>query len=154
MIRFKTEQTIARPAGEVWAFAADVTHHPEWMGVTDAYMISGRPTEVGARARERMKLGPRKLEVEFEVSGSVPAERIAWRMAGSGPFSGEVSLDLESLGPDVTRTTWSGAIGLTGWWRLLEPLMAGDVASGEAAELRRLKERLETPTTSTVQDTA
>ena len=34
MIRFETEQTIERPADEVWAYAADVARHPEWMGVT------------------------------------------------------------------------------------------------------------------------
>lgn len=143
MIRFQTEQTIARPAQEVWSYAADITRHPEWMGVLDARLVSGQPTEIGARARERVKLGPWKLDVEFEVSGSIPAQRIAWRMAGGRPFAGEVTLDLESLGPDRTQAVWSGSIGLTGWWRIIEPLVASEVKAGEAAELRRLKERLE-----------
>lgn len=143
MIRFQTEQTIARSALDVWSYAADITRHPEWMGVLDARLVSGQPTEIGARALERVKLGPRKLDVEFEVSGSIPAERIAWRMAGGSPFAGEVTLDLESLGPDRTRAVWSGSIGLTGWWRLIEPLIAAEAKAGEAAELRRLKERLE-----------
>lgn len=147
MISFKTEQTIDRPAREVWSYAADITRHPEWMGVLDARLISGQPTEIGARGIERLKLGPRKVDVDLEVSESIPAQRIAWRMAGGSPFRGDVTLDLESLGPDRTRAVWSGSIGLTGWWRLIEPLMAAEVKTGEAAELRRLKERLEaTPT--------
>ena len=143
MIRFQSEQTIERPAQAVWSYAADITRHPEWMGVLDARVISGEPTDVGARAMERMKLGPRKVDVELEVSQSIPAQRIGWRIAGGSPLMGEVTLDLQSLGPDRTRAVWSGSIGLSGWWRFLEPLMAGEVKAGEAAELRHMKERLE-----------
>jgi len=32
---------------------------------------------------------------------------------------------------------------LTGWWRLIEPLIAAEAKAGEAAELRRMKEILE-----------
>lgn len=143
MIRFRTEQTIERPAHEVWSYAADITRHPEWMGVLDARLISGDPTEIGARGVERMKLGPRTFDVALEVSGSIPAQRIAWRIAGDSPFTGEVTLDLESLGADRTRAVWSGSLRLRGWWRLIDPVVAAEVRSGEAAELRRLKETLE-----------
>ena len=144
MIRFETEQTIARPAAEVWAYAADILRHPEWMGVTDARVVHGTGTEVGARALERIKVGPRSVDVEFEVSGSIPARRIAWRVIGRSPLAGDVTLDLEPRGPEQTRAVWSGSIGLKGLWRLAEPLMAGEIKSGEAEELRRLKMNLET----------
>ena len=85
MIRFRTEQTVERSAADVWAYAADILRHPEWMGVTGARILRGQGTDVGARAMERMKLGPRSIEVEFEVSAAVPAQRIAWRVAGVGP---------------------------------------------------------------------
>ena len=64
-------------------------------------------------------------------------------MSGS-PVAGAVTLDLESLGLEETRAVWSGSIGLTGVWRVVEPLMAKEIREGEATELRRLKERLET----------
>ena len=143
MIRFATEQTIARSADDIWTYAADILRHPEWMGVTDARIVRGTGTEVGARALERIKLGPRSVDVEFEVSGSSPARRIAWRVASGSPLAGDVALDLEPLGPERTRAVWSGWLGLTGLWRLLEPLMAAEVKAGEAAELRRLKANLE-----------
>lgn len=153
MIRFQTQQTIDRPAQDVWSYAADITRHPEWMGVIDARLVSGRASDIGARGVERIKLGPRTFEVGLEVSKSISGERIAWRMDGGSPFTGEVTLDLESLSPDRTRAVWSGAIGLTGWWRLIEPLIATEVRTGEAGELRRLKERLEmeTATASTAE---
>jgi len=143
MIRFQTEQTIDRPAQEIWTYAADITRHPQWMSVIDARLVSGQATDVGARGVERTKLGPRTFDVSLVVSKSIPAQRIAWRMDGGSPFIGEVTLDLEPLGADRTRAVWSGGIGLTGWWRLIEPLMATEVRAGEAAELRRLKAALE-----------
>jgi hypothetical protein len=113
------------------------------MGVTNSRLVSGTGTEVGARAIERMKLGPRSVEVGFEVSTAIPPQRIAWRVAGGSPLAGDVTLDLEPLGPTRTRAIWSGSISLTGAWRLLEPMMAAELKAGEAAELLRLKENLE-----------
>ncbi len=144
MITFETEQTIARSADDVWTYAADILRHPEWMGVTDARIVRGSGSEVGAGATERIKLGPRSVDIELEVSASVPARQIAWRLTGDGPLSGDFTLDLEPLGQQRTRAVWSGSLGLKGLWRLLEPLMAAEMKAGEAAELRRLKENLET----------
>ena len=144
MITFETDQTIDRSADDIWAYASDILRHPEWMGVTDARIVEGTGTEVGARAIERIKMGPRTADVEFTVAESIPARRLRWTVAGRSPMSGDVTLDLEALAADQTHVVWSGSIGMNGLWRLLEPLMAGEVKSGEAAELRRLKANLET----------
>ncbi len=143
MITFETEQTIGRSADDVWAYAADILRHPEWMGVTDARIVQGTGSEVGARAIERIKMGPRTVDVEFTVAESIPARRLRWTVAGRSPLRGDVTLDLEALAAGQTRAVWSGSIGMNGLLRLLEPLMAGEVKSGEAAELRRLKANLE-----------
>lgn len=143
MIRFQTEQTIERPANDIWAYAADFRRHPEWMGVTDARIVEGQGNEVGTRALEGVRLGPRKVQVEVVVAASVPGRRIAWTIAGHSPLAGDVSLDLESVAPDRTRAVYSGAIGLKGVWRLIEPLLAREVKAGEAAELVRLKDNVE-----------
>lgn len=103
MIRFRTEQTVERSAADVLAYAADILRHPEWMGVTGARILRSEGTDAGARAAERMKLGPSSTEIEFEVSAGVPAQRMAWRVVGGGPLAGEVTLDLEALGPTSTR---------------------------------------------------
>ena len=148
MIRFASEQVIERPAVEVWRYAADIRRHPEWMGVTDARLTLGDGTEPGSRGIERLRLGPRSVAVELEVSASDPGRRIAWTFGGGGPLHGAVALDLEAVGPNRTRAVWSGSLHLSGLLRLVEPLMAAEVRSGEAGELRRLKENLEATTTS------
>jgi hypothetical protein len=143
MIRFETEQTIGRSADDVWAYAADILRHPEWMGVVDARIVRGTGTEVGSTAIEHVKMGPRTIEAEFSVTEAIPARRLRWTVAGRSPMRGDVTLELERLGPDRTRVVWSGSMGMRGIWRLLEPVMAREVKEGEAAELRRLKANLE-----------
>jgi carbon monoxide dehydrogenase subunit G len=144
MIRFETEQTIHRSAEDVWAYATDIVRHPEWMGVIDARIVEGTGTEVGARATERLRIGPRTVEVELAVAEAIPGRRVRWTVAGRSPLRADVAIDLAPVGTDGTRVVWSGSIGLAGLWRLLEPLMAREVRDGEAAELRRLKTNLET----------
>ncbi|MEO8229592.1 MAG: SRPBCC family protein [Chloroflexota bacterium] len=147
MIRFESEQTIDRSAEDVWAYAADVTEHPKWMAVEDAAIVRGTSGELGAVFRETIRMGPRRYVAELVVSESTPGRSIAWRVAGGVPLAGEARLDLEALGPRRTRARWSGGFRLTGLWRVLEPVMAGEVRSSEAAELVRLKGILEAPAT-------
>jgi uncharacterized protein YndB with AHSA1/START domain len=144
MIRFETERTIERSADDVWAYAADIVRHPEWMGVTDARLLEGNGTQVGARARERLVMGPFRWDVDLEVSEAVPGRRIVWRSLAGAPFHGEVALDLAPVGPNSTRATYGAAIQMHGLWRLATPLVAMEGKAGQARELRLLKEHLET----------
>ncbi len=143
MITFETEQTIARSADDVWAYAADILRHPEWMAVTDARIMRGKGTEVGARGRERLVLGPFRWDLEFEVTEALPGRRIVWRSAAGAPFGLEVALDLEPAGPGSTRATYVATIQMHGLWRLVSPLVAMEGKAGPARELQRLKENVE-----------
>jgi uncharacterized membrane protein len=143
MSRFVTEQTIARPAQDVWAYAADIVRHAEWMTVTDARVVSGDGTKTGARGRERMRFGPFGWDVEFEVVDSKPGRRIAWRSVSGAPFDLEVTLDLEPMGPASTKATYGADIRLHGLWRLLSPMVAMEAKAGPTRELQRLKTQVE-----------
>lgn len=144
MIRFETEQTIARSADDIWTYAADILRHPDWMGVTDARILQGEGSEVGARGRERLVLGPFRWDVEFEVTEAVPGRRIVWRSVAGAPFHGEVALDLVPVGANSARATYRAAMQMSGLWRLLTPLLAMEGKAGQARELQRLKENVET----------
>ena len=143
MSRFVSEQTIARSAEDVWAYAADILRHPEWMAVTDARAVEGDGTLTGARGRERMRFGPFDWDVEIEVVDAVPGRRIVWKAVGGVPFDNEVALDLEAVGPASTRASYVADIRLHGLWRLLSPMVAMEAKSGSARELERLKAQLE-----------
>ena len=112
-------------------------------GVLDARIISGDGRTVGTHGRERMRLGPRTYDAEFEVSAVEPDRRIAWRVAGGVPFSGELALELTPMGDDRTQAIYVGTLRMKGIWRLLEPLMAREMQAGPARELERLKALVE-----------
>ncbi len=143
MIRFQTEQTIARSADEIWTYAADILRHPEWMAVSDARILQGEGSEVGARGRERLALGPFRWNVEFVVTEATPGRRIVWRSVAGAPFHGDVALDLAPVGPESTRATYGASVQMRGLWRLLAPLIAMEGKAGQARELQRLKEQVE-----------
>jgi uncharacterized membrane protein len=145
MIKSQTEQMIERSAEEVWAYAADVVRHPDWMGVTNATVLSGNGSDVGSRGHERLTLGPFKRDVEFEVVEAVPGRRIVWRSVVGAAFELEVALDLDPAGPTSTRARYGAAIQPHGLWRLLTPLIAIEGKAGPERELRRLKANVETP---------
>jgi uncharacterized membrane protein len=148
MIKSRTEQVIDRPAEDVWAYAADIARHPDWMSVRDARILRGVGTDVGSRGRERMNLGPFKWDVEFEVAEASPGRRIVWRSVAGAPFDLEVALDLAPAGPASTRATYGAAIQPHGLWRLLSPLIAMEGKAGPERELQRLKRNVETTDTS------
>jgi uncharacterized membrane protein len=143
VITTKTEQTIDRPAAEVWAYAADIARHPDWMSVTQATLLRGKGSEIGSRGRERLALGPFKWDVEFEVAEAVPGRRIVWRSMSGAPFDLEVSLELDPVEERSTRATYGTAIRPHRLWRLLAPLLAAEGKAGPERELRRLKENVE-----------
>jgi uncharacterized membrane protein len=137
------EQTIARSAEDVWAYAADIGRHAEWMTVTDARVVRGDGTRVGARGRERIRFGPFGWDVEFEVADADPGRRIAWKSVSGAPFDLEVTLDLEPVGPASTKATYGADIRLHGLWRLLSPMVAMEANAGPVRELQRLKTQVE-----------
>jgi uncharacterized membrane protein len=143
MTRYVSEETVARPPDDVWAYAADIARHPEWMTVTDARVLTGTGTQVGARGRERMGFGPFAWDVEFEVAESEPGRRIVWKAVDGAPFDLEVALDLEPVEPNATKATYAADIRLHGIWRLLGPIVAIEGNAGPARELRRLKAQVE-----------
>ena len=142
MTRYEAQAEIARSADEVWAYAADILRHTEWMSVADAHLLAGDGTQVGARGRERLLLGPLKLDVEFEVAEAEPGRRLLWR-SRDARFDMEVGLELEPSGPASVRAKYHGAAQMHGRWRLLSPLVAMEGSSSVKRELAQLKARAE-----------
>ncbi len=143
MIRSETMEIIQRPAAEVWAYAADIVRHPNWMSVKNATLLRGDGSGVGSRGRERLALGPFSWDVEFEVAEAVPGRRVVWRSMAGAPFDLEITLDLQAASETSTNATYSAAIEPHGVWRLLSPLIAMEGKAGPERELRRLKANLE-----------
>ena len=142
MTAYEAQTDIARSAAEVWRYAADILRHTEWMSVADAHLLAGDGTQVGARGRERLLLGPFKWDVEFEVVEAEVGRRLLWR-SRDARFDLEIGLELEPSGPTSVRARYYGAAQMHGRWRLLSPLVAMEGSAGVKRELAQLKARVE-----------
>jgi hypothetical protein len=142
MTSYEAQTQIARSAEDVWNYAADILRHTEWMSVADAHLLAGDGTQVGARGRERLLLGPFKWDVEFEVAEAEAGRRLLWR-SRDARFDMEVGLELEPSGPTSVRARYYGTAQMHGRWRLLSPLVAIEGSAGIRRELAQLKARVE-----------
>jgi uncharacterized membrane protein len=143
MIRFSSEATIARPIEDVYAYLVDINRYGEWMPVDNVRMLSGRSDLVGSTLALNMP-GPtgRRYEMEFEIAEASP-RRVVWRVIRGAPIRGHYRVELEPIDGTHTRVVYAGELSLTGLWRLLTPILAREIQSGEAKELGRLWQNLE-----------
>jgi Polyketide cyclase / dehydrase and lipid transport len=144
MIRYQSSIVVDRPHGVVATYVLDPTRHGEWMGdVTSVERLTPGDVGVGSRFRYGIRKGPMAMDLRFRIEGLDPARFVAYQTEPGGPLDWSARLEFEAVDPGRTKVSSSGQIGLHGIRRLMEPLMAGEVRSGEAAELVALKRVLE-----------
>ncbi len=143
MISYQSELVIDRPHADVAAFIVDPETHRAWMGdVAEIEALTpGRPA-VGSRYRYLIKKGPMSIKVTMRVD-ALTDRSVEYQTEPGGPLDWQARITFEPIDATHTRVASAGAIGMRGIRRLLEPLMAGEVRSGEAAELVALKGVLE-----------
>jgi uncharacterized protein YndB with AHSA1/START domain len=141
MIRYTSEVTIGQPPRAVFDALLDPARYALWTDMIDvSFDGTGAPT-VGTRGRFRLAKGPIKGLLDMEVTELEPDRRVVFRVTHPA-LSWRAVSTLDAVGSG-TRLTYAGEIKLKGWRRLLEPLVAREVARGEAAEAVRLKAMLE-----------
>lgn len=143
-MRIESEITIDRPADEVFDYVAHAEYLPEYL--TDfASVRQDSDGEPGMGTRYSYKMA-RGAEGTFEWTRFEPVSHLAWRgpPAHIGPGSMEPSGRWEISGEgDTTRVRLVMAPTPGGLFKLLAPLMAAGMRSGNAKALDRLKQRLE-----------
>ena len=132
--------TIARPAGDVFAFLADAENDRQWRGgVIEMTRTSGQG--VGATYRQ-VVAGPggRRIDADVEITEFVPGQRIGFRTT-RGLVRPMGSYDLRA-GEGGTVVTFRLAATLGGVKKLMAPMVAKTMRS-EVAALTELKRVLE-----------
>jgi uncharacterized protein YndB with AHSA1/START domain len=132
--------TIARPAGDVFAFLADAENDKQWRGgVIEMTRTSGQ----GAVAAYRQIVagpGDWRIDADVEITEFVPDQRIAFRIT-KGPVRPTGSYDLQA-GEGGTVVTFRLAATLGGAKKLMAPMVTKTMKS-EVAALTELKRVLE-----------
>jgi carbon monoxide dehydrogenase subunit G len=146
MIHYSSMVTIKRPPGDVFAALLDPERYAQWTPMVDTRFHDAEP-RVGTRGDFRFERGPLKGSYEMEIVALDPGRRLEFRVHGSS-LRWNAQIGLEPDGNAGTRMTYAGDLSLLGWRRLLEPLFAAEVRSGEAKEAEQLRDVLETEASS------
>ena len=142
MITVTHEETIKRPVEEVFAFIADPTNDPRWCPpVLEAEQITGDGPGKGARYRQTVKPGPKRLTSTMELTEYDPNRCVAWQ-GGNEMAQFQGRYDVEAVNGS-TRITMTSNLAARGLLRLLEPLLLRASRSVAVEEFQNLKQLLE-----------
>jgi hypothetical protein len=100
-------------------------------------LTTGDPVP-GSQLEVTFALGPLKARIGLELSRVEQGRVLAFR-SFSGPIRWDGEYRLASTDGGDTLVSQEGRLTFSGIWRLIEPLVAGEISKGEIKELERLK---------------
>ncbi|WP_077490561.1 SRPBCC family protein [Sinomonas mesophila] len=135
---------IDRPPDEVFAYASDPLHFPEWQpDVLEVHFEGAGGGEVGSRFTTTRRIGPDEYTMTQEITEVEPSHRFA-AQGVDGPIRPHASIDVEPLdGGARSRVTFELDFEGEGFGKAFVPAVRELAARGAPASYRRLKERLE-----------
>jgi len=134
---------IARPVEVVFAYISNYEHDPQWRaGVIEMAQTPPGCAHIGTKTREVARFFGKKRVTPAEITHYEPDRKVAFAglMANSIPVSG--SRTVERIG-EQARFIYQAKVELSGFYLLIEPLMAAILRRRFMRDLRCLKERLE-----------
>ncbi len=135
---------IAAPLDAVWAEAADLASHVEWMRDAERIEFIGTTrTGKGTVMEVLTKIGPLRTTDVIEVTSWREREEIG--VTHRGVVTGSGRFLLEALAPDRTRFTWEEQLELPWYFggALGAPISSRVLAAVWRANLARFKQRIE-----------
>ena len=127
----QTEIEIARPRGEVAAYAADPDNATAWYAnIEGVEWETARPIVIGSRVAFVARFLGRRLSYTYEVRELVPGERLVMSTA-EGPFPMETTYTWADARGGATRMTLRNRGEPAGFSKVAAPLMQPCHAQGE-----------------------
>jgi uncharacterized protein YndB with AHSA1/START domain len=137
---------ISRRPDDVFSYATDFSHFPDWQGgVVSARREDGGPLSVGSRALVTRRVGPRNSARTEEIAELNPPT--AWEVRGAGgPLTAIAIGTIEPLDDgERSRVTIALDFEAHGIGKLLVPLVRRQARKQLPRNERQLKEVLEGP---------
>ena len=139
----RTEVQIARPRGEVAAYASNPDHAPDWYeNIKSVEWKTARPIAVGSRIAFVAQFLGRRLAYTYEVVEQVEGQRFVMRTA-EGPFPMETTYSWQDAGEGATKMALRNRGEPAGFSKVAAPLMALAMRRANRKDLARLKRVLE-----------
>jgi uncharacterized protein YndB with AHSA1/START domain len=141
-----TSVEIARPPGEVFAYATDPSRFGEWQaGVVSGHIEGDGVPAVGDRCVMTRRLGGAKRTVTSQITAMDPPA--TWAIRGlDGPIRAEVKVSVEPR-QEGRQSQLTISLGFSGHGvgKMLLPLVVRQARTEVPQSCQRLKRRLEQP---------
>ena len=137
MLRYESRVSIDRPPEVVFSYLVEPAKQALWSDVPMRRLTEG-PFATGTRFEVTFGKGPLSVTLGVELTALEPGRRMAWTTF-SGPIRWDGEYRVSPIGDARTELEQEGRLEFTGLWRLLEPLVAGEIRAGEVKELEKLK---------------
>lgn len=137
MISYESSVVVERPPEAVFRFLVEPELQARWADLTMRPLTDGEPRS-GSQMEITFALGPIKARIGLEYSALEPGRRLAFRTF-RGPLDWQGEYRLAPSASGGTELRQQGTMRFTGPWRLIEPLVGGEISRGEVKELETLK---------------
>lgn len=138
-----TEIEIARPVGEVAAFASEPNNATQWyVNIKSAQWLTPKPLGVGSRFAFAAHFLGRRLAYTYEVIAFEPGAKLVMHTA-EGPFPMETTYEWAPLSQARTRMALRNRGEPSGFAGVVAPMMAEAMRRANRKDLARLKAILE-----------
>jgi uncharacterized membrane protein len=143
VIDVTTRTEINLPRREVSEFAGDPGNTARWYkNIESVEWLTDPPARVGSRLRFSARFLGRTLSYVYEIREVEPGVRLVMTTA-EGPFPMETTYAWQDAGPGRTRMMLRNRGRPSGFARISAPIMSRAVGRANRADLRRLKQLLE-----------
>jgi polyketide cyclase/dehydrase/lipid transport protein len=137
VLSYRSQVSIRRSPDTVFRYLIDPALQTLWSDVPMRQLTTGDPGP-GSQLEVTFALGPLKARIGLELS-SVEHGRVLAFKSFSGPIRWDGEYRLAPTDGGDTVVSQEGRLAFSGAWRLIEPLVAGEISKGEIKELERLK---------------
>ncbi len=137
MIQHKVTADLDCPVEQVFAFVIDPKNLRSWQsGLVENQMLTEGPLRVGTRVREVRAMGPRRSEVQAEITALELNKRLATKTLTKPQVTINYTFETKGAG---TRLTYEFVMQTSGLTRLLEPIIAGSIKKDSDSDFEQLK---------------
>lgn len=132
---------IYRPVEQVFEYTVDGHNLHNWQsGFFEHELLTEGPKRVGTHIREVRQVGPRKAEIQAEVTAFKLNKHFATKTLTKPYVTVDYTFESENGG---TRIRYKFTLVATGLIRLMEPMIARGVKSDTQKDFEKLKNILE-----------